>query len=327
MTSLGIRKGNFHDADHKHFYCFVMARNIDTNLLRAFVTVAESGGMTAAGVMLHLSQGAVSQQIKRLEVQLDCTLFVRDRRQFRLTAQGERLYGKAKKLLHLNDEIVADTVEPVMGGAVRLGLPPDLVGGILTRVLRGYVEAFPRVDLSVICGSSPQLAQALARGELDLTLIEEPLGSSSGECLAVDHLVWVGCPGGTAHQRRPLQISLTTDTCAFRTVVLDALRYNDIAWRAVLEDDNIEATRATVRAGVAVTAWLASTVPPDLEILDVDSGLPVLPDFVVSLCVQNRSENAVARMADHIRGHFWQGRHSGKLAGPHSGPGGVDQLA
>jgi DNA-binding transcriptional LysR family regulator len=281
-----------------------MPSNIDTSLLRAFVTVADSGGMTAAGGTLHLSQGAISQQIKRLELQLECTLFVRDRRQFRLTPQGERLYASASRLLRLNDEIVADMVEPAVAGAVRLGLPHDLVGVVLTPVLRAYVDAFPRVDLSVVCGSSPQLAHALARGDLDLALIEQPLGSSSGECLAVERLVWVGVPGGSAHRRRPLPISLTADTCAFRSLLLDALRDKDIAWRAVLENDNIEATRSTVRADVAVTAWLASTVPADLEILGVDSGLPELPDFSINLHMRHRAECAVIHMADHIRHHF-----------------------
>ena len=90
-------------------------------------------------------------------------------------------------------------------------------------------------------------------------------------------------------------------------MLLDALRDKDIAWRAVLENDNIEATRSTVRADVAVTAWLASTVPAGLEILGVGSGLPELPDFSVNLHVRHRAEIAVDRMAEQIRSHFLRG--------------------
>ena len=64
-----------------------MTRNLDIALLRAFVAVADHGSMTAAGRMLHLTQGAISQQIARLEAQAG-SLFVRDHRALRLTTEG-----------------------------------------------------------------------------------------------------------------------------------------------------------------------------------------------------------------------------------------------
>ena len=93
-----------------------MARNLDTALLSAFVTVAETGGMTAAANLLHLTQAAVSQQIKRLEDGFDCTLFERDRRGMSLTNAGERLFGKAKRLVAMNDEVWADMTTPAFTG-------------------------------------------------------------------------------------------------------------------------------------------------------------------------------------------------------------------
>jgi DNA-binding transcriptional LysR family regulator len=60
-------------------------RNIDTALLRSFVAVAETGGVTRAAVALHLTQAAVSQQLKRLEDSLGTALFVRDRQRMALT--------------------------------------------------------------------------------------------------------------------------------------------------------------------------------------------------------------------------------------------------
>ena len=55
-----------------------MARNIDTALLRSFMAVAETGGMTSAGKMLNLTQAAISQQVKRLEDLFQAKLFERD---------------------------------------------------------------------------------------------------------------------------------------------------------------------------------------------------------------------------------------------------------
>ena len=260
-----------------------MIRNLDTALIRTFVTVADKASMTAAANALHLTQGAVSQQVKRLEETLGCSLFERDRRGLRLTRPGERLFGKAKRLLGLNDEIWAEMAGTEVAGQVRLGVPYDLVGTLLAPVMKAYAEAYPQVEISLLCAASPDLTAALASGTIDLAVIEERVGPTAGECLAIDRLVWVGAKGGVARAKRPLPVSIVADTCAFRPVVLAALNEHGLEWRTVFENGNIDATTATVRSDLAVTAWLASTVPADLDILAFDAGLPPLPNFSINL--------------------------------------------
>jgi DNA-binding transcriptional LysR family regulator len=260
-----------------------MIRNLDTALIRTFVTVAEKASMTAAANALNLTQGAVSQQVKRLEDVLGCNLFERDRRGLRLTRSGERLFGKGKRLLALNDEIWAEMAGSAVTGKVGLGVPYDLVGTLLAPVLKAYAEAYPQVEISLLCAASPDLTAALAAGTIDLAVIEERVGPTAGECLAIDRLVWVGAKGGVARAKRPLPVSIVADTCAFRPVVLAALNEQGLEWRTVFENGNIDATTATVRSDLAVTAWLASTVPADLDILPFDSGLPPLPNFAINL--------------------------------------------
>ncbi|PTE06156.1 LysR family transcriptional regulator [Mesorhizobium helmanticense] len=259
-----------------------MTRNLDTALIRTFVTVADKASMTAAANALHLTQGAVSQQIKRLEEVLGCGLFERDRRGLRLTRAGERLLGKARRLLALNDEIWTEMNGNAVAGEVRIGVPYDLVGTLLAPVLKTYAETYPQVEISLICASSPELAAALAAGTMDLAVIEERVGPSAGECLLVDRLVWVGAKGGVARAKRPLPVSMVADTCAFRPAVISALDENGLEWRTVFENGNIDATTATVRSDLAVTTWLASTVPGDLDILP-DPELPALPNFAINL--------------------------------------------
>lgn len=288
-----------------------MARNLDTGLVRTFVAVAEKASMTAAANALHLTQGAVSQQIKRLEEAFGCSLLERDRRGLRLTPPGERLFGQAKRLLSLNDGIWAEMTAGAVEGRVRLGVPPDLVSTRLTPALKAYALAFPRVELSLICGSSPELAKALATGQVDLALVEEPVGLSTGECLSVERLVWAGARAGVAHLKRPLPISMVADTCAFRPVVLTALREHDLPWRTVFENGGIEATAATVRADLAITAWLASTVPPELDILSAGSGLPELPSFAITLLLPSHGAGtATTEFARHVRNGLVRHRHA-----------------
>jgi DNA-binding transcriptional LysR family regulator len=176
-----------------------MPQNLDISLMRTFVAVAERGSMTAAASALNLTQGAVSQQVKRLEDMLGAPLFARDRRSLRLSVEGERLLGKAKRLLGLNDEIWAEMTGNIVSGRVRLGVPYDLVGTILAPVLKAFTEAWPQVDVTLVCASSPDLAKALGKGDVDLAVIEEPAGPTQGECLAIEKLVWVGARAGMAH--------------------------------------------------------------------------------------------------------------------------------
>jgi DNA-binding transcriptional LysR family regulator len=278
-----------------------MTRNLDIALLRAFVTTADHGSMTAAGNALHLTQGAVSQQIARLEA-LCGPLFFRDHRDLRLTSAGERLLGHARQLLASNDALWTEMTVGIMEGKVRLGAPQDLIGTLLGPILKRYAQAHPQVELMLVCAASPDLMRTLKRGEIDIALLEEPPGSSRGECLAIDRLVWVGAKGGVAHRKSPLPISMVSETCAFRTTVLEELRKRELPWRTVFENGSIDATAAMVRSDLAITAWLASTVPPDLDILTPDSNLPELPGFAISLHLSPHQHSpAVTALAQHMR--------------------------
>lgn len=278
-----------------------MARNLDVALLRAFTAVADRRSMTAAAAALHLTQGAVSQQIARLEAIAGGPLLARERSGLRLTPAGEQLLGKARRLVAMNDEVWRDLAGAAFAGPVRLGVPYDLLGARFTPVLKRFAEACPDVELSLRSAASADLARDLAAGRLDLAVIEEPLGSETGETLAVDRLVWVGAPGGSAHHRRPLPVSIVADLCVFKAPVLAALGAREGGFRTVFENGGLEATFATVRADLAVSAWLATTVPHDLAVLSSAAGLPDLPAFAITLHGAISASPAVAELARHVR--------------------------
>ncbi|CAO3352828.1 Transcriptional regulator, LysR family [Azospirillum melinis] len=289
-----------------------MPRNLDTTLLRSFAVVADHASMTAAAQNLNLTQGAVSQQIARLEALAGGPLFIRDRSGLRPTALGERLLGKSRRLLALNDEIWADITGGAIDGPVRIGVPYDLVAPCIAPMLRSFTAAFPKVELTLICGSSPELAGRIGDGDLDLALVEEPVEAAQGEHLLIDRLVWVGARGGNAYAATPLPLSLVVETCVFRPAVMAALRRQGRGWRSMFENGGLDATFATVRMDLAVSAWLAFTVPPDLEILPADSGLPDLPSFAVTLHRPVRTPSlAAAELARQIHDTFARVKRTG----------------
>ena len=284
-------------------------RNLDTSLLRAFVAVAETASMTAASHGLHLTQAAVSQQIKRLEEGFGCRLFERDRKGLRLTPEGERLLGKARRLLALNDDIWADMITPAFQGEVKLGIPYDLVDAFLPPIFRTFAAAHPQVEIGLSCLTSPRLLEALHDREIDLAIVEEPLqpgaGSSHGECLATDRLVWIGARRGDAHLRRPVPVSFCSESCAFKEPMLESLHNSGLRWRTVSERGNLEVVSATVKTDLAVSALLLSTLPPDLDVLGMGSGLPDLPRFAINLHVPAVGATAATQaLAEALRQGF-----------------------
>jgi DNA-binding transcriptional LysR family regulator len=282
-----------------------MAKNVDTSLLRAFVAVAETAGMTAAANVLNLTQAAVSQQIKRLEDAFQTQLFERDRRGLRLTGPGERLFAKAKRLLALNDEIWADMTTPIYSGEVRLGIPYDIVSAYLPPVLKSFSEAYPKILISLECRPSFFLLEGLDAGDLDVAITTELGCGPHGESLIMDRLVWAGARGGSAHLQRPLPLSCGNENCAFRPPILRALMAAGIDWRPVSEINNMDALNVTVQTDLSVGALLASTVPAGLDILGSESGLPALPPFSINLYLPKTGATPVgAELARHIREGF-----------------------
>lgn len=280
-------------------------RTLDLILLRSFVVVAEQRSMTVAAQYLHISQGAVSQQIRRLEDLLGGELFIRDRRGLRLAPLGERLFTKAQQMLALNQQIWAEVKGSAIQGRVRLGVPYDLAGEWIAPILKTFVEANAQVELTLTCGSSLALSTEVANGTLDLAIIEEDVAGARGECLSIDRLVWVGARGGTAFLNSPLAVSLVAETCAFRGPVIAALERQQRQWKMVFDNGNLETTRAMVGSDLAVSAWLKSAVPPGLEVLPVEAQLPELPPFAISLLRAKGSAGAASEeLARCIYGHL-----------------------
>ncbi|MCY0386238.1 LysR substrate-binding domain-containing protein [Robbsia sp. Bb-Pol-6] len=278
-----------------------MKRNFDLDLIRTFVSVADSGSMTVAANVLHLTQGAVSQQVKRLEDLLRCALFVRKTRRLELSRPGEQFLVKARQLLRLNDEIWDDVVSQPLRGSLRVGVPHDLAP-LLSPAMKAFGAAHPHVELSLVCAASPELSEAVNGGRLDVSVVEYAADKAEGEVMRIEPLVWVGGRGSDAWRKRPLPLSMVDERCAFRPVVLGALADKGVVWRTVFESGSIEATAATVRAGLAVTTWLRSTVPMDLETLAPDAaGLPALPSFAISLRLPVTVRPAATAFAHHVR--------------------------
>jgi DNA-binding transcriptional LysR family regulator len=120
--------------------------DLDLDLLRAFVVVAEAQSFTRAARRLGRVQSAVSMQIKRLEETVGKRLFARSHRGVTLSDEGEVLLGYARRMLLLNEEALVDLGQAAVEGAVRLGVA-DTATVFLPGILSRFAQDHPRAQL------------------------------------------------------------------------------------------------------------------------------------------------------------------------------------
>lgn len=260
-----------------------MSRDLDISLLRAFTAVVDTGSVTAAARLLNRTQAAVSLQIKRLEDQVGQTLFERGHRRLSLSPSGERLVAHAERMVAMNDELVGRISSPEFEGEVRFGVPTDIVPTYIPPILRRFTKAWPRVRVTMELGNSFHLLEKFRRHDLDLVLSTDSRPDRGAETLRIDHLVWTGTPGGTAHRETPLPIAIGDTSCRFRPSVVDALTRAGRDWRSVMEVASQLAQDAAVSAGIAVSVRLRDSIPATLVELTADAGLPALPEYQINL--------------------------------------------
>ena len=259
-----------------------MMRNLDITTLRSFVAVADNGGVTRAAGFLHLTQSAVSMQLKRLEELLGLQLLDRSGRTIALTASGEQLLAYARRMIALNDEAVSRLTDQAYEGEIVLGVPHDIVYPAIPQVLQRFNAQYPRVKVQLLSSYTRSLKEQFARGECDLILTTETATAENGEILAERPLCWIGAPTGSVWRQQPLQLAFGR-YCTFRPKVMRALDAAGISWELMVETDSDRTIEATVSADLAVTAMIEGTEPPHLAQVDPGGALPELPVQLINL--------------------------------------------
>jgi DNA-binding transcriptional LysR family regulator len=143
---------------------------MDLTLLRAFVTVATEGNLTRAAVQLHLTQPAVSLQIKHLQETLGVTLFTRTSHGLSLTRDGQALLPHAERALSAASDVqrAAASLRHEVRGHLRIGTILDPAFLRLGGFLKQLVETWPHIETALRHGMSGWVLEQIRAGELDV---------------------------------------------------------------------------------------------------------------------------------------------------------------
>lgn len=255
--------------------------NLDIDLLRAFVTVVDTGSFTRAASLLGRSQPAVSLQLRRLEDQLRSPLLDRTGRKVTVTTEGATLLPQARRLVRLNDEILSTLGDGDLEGEVRFGAPEDIATIHLPAILGAFARNHPRIKLSVVCDYTANLLDQLSRGLIDLALIKrEPVGPELGVKVWSEPLIWLALDPSVL-ETSPLPLIVAPAPDIYRKRALAALSDAGIGFRLSFTSPSLAGQMAALRAGLGVGVLPAAMAPRDLTVLR--SGLPDLADSEIAL--------------------------------------------
>lgn len=278
-------------------------RNLDLTILRSFVTVVETGGVTQAAGILNLTQSAVSMQLKRLEELLAVEVLQRAGRKLVITPAGEQLLGFAKRMVELNDEVFLRMTDRTHVGAIALGVPTDIVFPHIPNVLKRFNAEFPQVKVQLISSFTAALKDQFRKGEIDIILTTEQGLDAGGETLKEAALRWIGAPQGKAWQQRPLPFA-SCQSCNFRSVGFAALDQAGIAWTDVVTSESEIAAEASASADLAVLTRLEGHHPPHLELIEPNGQLPDLGTSLVNIYGPVQKTEFAQRLKEIIRVSF-----------------------
>lgn len=222
------------------------------------MAVVELGGFRRAAESLHITQPAVSQQIRQLSGFIRSPVFASTGRNLRLSPRGEELLRYARRMVALNDEAVDRFVPQAGHVMLSIGVAGQLAEA-LPEFLRLLNRGMPRAQLSVRTGASEELAAQLTSGQLDAALLlqAEPPGAGT-DCreLGRMRMAWFGRP---AHgERDALPLALFPEPCTLRGRVREVLDASGIEWRVAYESSELIGLRSAAKAGLGMTCLVAN---------------------------------------------------------------------
>lgn len=288
-------------------------RGFETDQLRTFVTVADSGSLSAAAPRLFLSQSSVSEQLRKLEERAGVPLLTRGRHGALPTPAGQRLLEHARRILALNELALQELRGHALEGELRLAVTDYFRPGEIAGMLRGLRERYPYLRLLVTVMKSAAIDAAAEMDTFDIGLSMRLPGTrgqgTRGTVLRREPLAWVAAPAEADSLPATLPLVLLPDTCSLHQYVVQRLLRKRLPFEIAHSASGVAGLHLALAAGLGLSCLNASAIGPGVAPLDAATiarlGLPRLPEAEFFLLPARRRESAfVAEARDALAGQL-----------------------
>lgn len=286
----------------------------DINLLKTFIVLCETQNFTQTAERIHRTQSAVSMQIAKLEEQLGCELFIRDKRNVKLTNDALRLKEYANQIVRLSDNLIDEFTYKDIKGEINFASPEDFATYYLPNILSEFINAHPKVKLNVTCNLTLNLINEFEDDKYDLIIIKQEPGKlyKNAKPLIREELVWVGSDNAgvnlTFNKIKKKYIDnlgyfplvLSPSPCVYRERALEAMDKSGILWEVVYTSPSYAGAIAAVKAGLGFTVLPREMVPSELITYESSRHWPKLKQAEVCLLAKDENLPVIESLSDYI---------------------------
>jgi len=276
---------------------------VDIKPLRYFVEVARHASFTRAAEVLHVAQPAVSMAIRKLEAELELTLFHRHDRKVALTDDGKRLLVHATRILQTLDDAQLEMQElrGLTRGQVRVGIPGMLGSYYFPPILMAFRHRHPQLNLSVVEAGTGRLQQMLQQGLLDLAIIvADEVPDELEVQLFLREQMMVTLPREHPLARQPRirydaffsqELVMFQPGYFHRKAVDNIARQSQCTPNIGFETNLLPLIKSIVKQGFGISTLLAMVLRDDPELVAV----PFEPPVWLDLCIAWRRQGYLSR--------------------------------
>ena len=272
--------------------------NIDSELLRTFLAIAETQNLTQAAHLLNRTQSAISVQIRKLEEAMDTCLFHRQPRGMLLTESGHRLLPEATTLVKDIDRI-SRLFSNKLTGQISIGVPDDFSRQWLEAILQQFTLRYPEVDVTVNGSFSEAFPQAISKGELDLALYTVGPETPCDDIICQEEMIWAASDNFVAEPDKPLPVALFNRECWWRDAAVDALRKANVSYRIAFSSESLSGIIAAINAGLAIGMLSRSSLQSGMHQLDHSDGMPDLP-VSTTILLNGQQHTPLTQAMSHV---------------------------
>ena len=281
--------------------------------LESFLQVAAASSISVAAKRLHLTQPAVTKQVRALERRLGAKLVARTPRGVRLTEAGELLRDYARRSAGLLDECEIALGDLAAGNTGTLAIGAGVTTSMfqLPDWIRSYRRRWPRVDLRVHTGSSDVIAELVRDRTVDCGFVtsEFPRAELVAEQLYSEAIWLVAAPGSSLPARVSLAdvpLILFPPHTGFRRYLDRAFATAGLRAQVKMEIDSVEATKSLVSVGLGAAFLPAPAVARELRTGQLRKltvhGLPALRRHTSLLRREDRTPSrALSHFLESVR--------------------------
>ncbi|MBW9114688.1 LysR family transcriptional regulator [Rhizobium cauense] len=277
--------------------------DLDSYLLRAFLTVAEIGTVNGAAAKLHRTQAAVSMQIRKLEELVGVTLFSRSSKGLELTAHGQIMVAYAREIVVLSDEVGRRLTGKVLQGRIRLGVVEDFAASRLIDILRDFRAQNPKVDIDIIVEPNRRLAEMFEEGKLDIVVCDITVLNRKPILIWTEYLTWVVRSDFVVDASRPLPLIMFDESCPWNVRTIATLSQRNIKWKTACVASTLVAMATAVRVGIGVGPMLEATIPEGCRALDKAADLPGAVRIEIGFYAQSETSEGVRYLVEFVSRH------------------------